>query len=258
MGPTLDSVGQFFSDIGVWTFVVILIAGLVTSAIHGASGVAGGFLMAAALAPLIGLRPVLPVLSVALLVSHSARALLNIGDFDRRAFTAVAISSIPAIVVAAMVYGRLSTSVIAVVFAIVILLSIPLRRVAARRNITATEKTLTGAGAVYGLISGVAAGPGMLLVPFLLGYGLTRQAFVATLAVIALTTNLTRVAVFGGTNLLSWNYLALGLVLGLITIPGNWLGRWALRRMSNERHAGFVDILTVIGAMNFLWLAWRD
>jgi len=97
----------------------------------------------------------------------------------------------------------------------------------------------------------------MLLVPFLLGYGLTRQAFVATLAVIALTTNLTRVAVFGGTHLLDWNYLALGLVVGLVTIPGNWLGRWILRRMSNERHAGFVDILTVIGAMNFVWLAWR-
>ena len=38
----LDGVGQFFADFGVWKFVVILIAGLVTSAIHGASGVAGG------------------------------------------------------------------------------------------------------------------------------------------------------------------------------------------------------------------------
>jgi uncharacterized membrane protein YfcA len=254
---TFDSAAQFFVDIGVWTFIVILIAGLVTSAIHGASGVAGGFLMAAVLAPLIGVRPVLPVLSVALLVSHSARALLNIGDFDRKAFTAIIVSSIPAIVLAAIAYGRLSTTAIAVIFAVVIVLSIPLRRFATSRNIMATEKTLTGAGAVYGLISGMAVGPGMLLVPFLLGYGLTRQAFVATLAVIALTTNVTRVAVFGGTHLLNWDYVALGLAVGLTTIPGNWLGRWILHRMSNERHAGFVDILTVIGAMNFLWLAWR-
>ena len=253
----VDSVGLFFTDIGVWTFLIILVAGLVTSAIHGASGVAGGFLMAAALAPLIGVRPVLPVLSVALLVSHSTRALLNIGDFDRKAFTAVVVSSVPAIILAAIAYGRASTTIIATVFAVVIVLSIPLRRIATRRNIRATEKSLAGAGVVYGLISGMAIGPGMLLVPFLLGYGLSRQAFVATLAVIALTTNLTRVAVFGGTHLLNWNYLALGLVVGLITIPGNWLGRWILRRMSNERHAGIVDILTVIGAMNFLWLAWR-
>ena len=253
----LDGIAQFFAEIGIWTFLVILVAGLITSAVHGASGVAGGFLMAAALAPLIGVRPVLPVLSVALLVSHSTRALLNIGDFDRKAFTAVIVSSVPAIVLAAIAYGRLSTTAIALVFAVVIVLSIPLRRIATSRNIRATKKTLTGAGAVYGLISGMAVGPGMLLVPFLLGYGLTRQAFVATLAVIALTTNLTRVAVFGGTNLLTWDYLALGLVVGLVTIPGNWLGRWILRRMSNERHAGFVDILTVIGAMNFVWLAWR-
>ncbi|HSG94462.1 MAG TPA: sulfite exporter TauE/SafE family protein [Afifellaceae bacterium] len=252
-----DSTAPFFAEIGVSTFLVILLAGLVTSAIHGASGVAGGFLMAAAIAPLIGVRPVLPVLSVALLVSHSARALLNIGDFDRKAFAAIIVSSIPAIVLAAIAYSRLSTTVIAVVFAVVIVLSIPLRRIAMSRNIKATEKTLTGAGAVYGLISGLAVGPGMLLVPFLLGYGLSRQAFVATLAVIALTTNITRVAVFGGTQLLDWNYLALGLAVGLVTIPGNWLGRWLLRRMTNEGHAGIVDILTVIGAMNFVWLAWR-
>ena len=253
----LDGIAQFFAEIGIWTFLLILVAGLVTSAIHGASGVAGGFLMAAVLAPLIGIRPVLPVLSVALLVSHSTRALLNIGDFDRKAFVAVVVSSVPAIVLAAVAYGRVSTTTIALVFAVVIVLSIPLRRIATRRNIKATEKTLVGAGAAYGLISGMAVGPGILLVPFLLGYGLSRQAFVATLAVIALTTNLTRVAVFGGTSLLNWNYLALGLVVGLITIPGNWLGRWILRRMSNEHHTGLVDILTVIGAMNFLWLAWR-
>jgi uncharacterized membrane protein YfcA len=253
----LDNLAQFFADIGVWTFIVILIAGLVTSAIHGASGVAGGFLMAAVLAPLIGVRPVLPVLSVALLVSHSTRALLNFGDFDRKAFSAIIVSSVPAIVLAAIAYGRLSTTIIALVFAVVIVLSIPLRRIATSRNIRATEKTLTGVGAVYGLICGVTVGPGMLLVPFLLGYGLTRQAFVGTLAVIALTTNLTRVAVFGGTHLLDWNYLALGLAVGLVTIPGNWLGRWILHRMSNERHAGLVDILTVIGAVNFVWLAWR-
>ncbi len=136
----LDNLAQFIADIGVWTFLVILIAGLVTSAIHGASGVAGGFLMAVVLAPLIGVRPVLPVLSVALLVSHSARALLNIGDFNRKAFTAVAVSSVPAIVLAALAYGRLSTSAIAVIFAVVILGSIPLRRIAARRNITATRR----------------------------------------------------------------------------------------------------------------------
>ncbi len=253
----LENIARFIADIGHWTFLAILLAGLVTSAIHGASGVAGGFLMAAILAPLIGIRPLLPVMSVALLVSHSARALLNIEDFNRKAFAAVTVSSIPAIVLTAIAYGRLSSSVIAVVFAMAIVLSIPLRRIAARRNVTATKKTLTGAGAIYGLISGLAVGPGMLLIPFLLGYGLTRQSFVATMAVIALTTNVTRVAVFGGTNLLDWNFLALGLALGLITIPGNWLGRWLLRRMNNESHASLVDILTVIGALNFFWLAWR-
>ena len=97
----------------------------------------------------------------------------------------------------------------------------------------------------------------MLLVPFMLGYGLSKEAFVATLAVIALATNITRVSVFGGTELLGGSFLLLGLLVGLVTIPGNWIGRSVLRRMTNEGHGGFVDVLTVLGALNFFWLAYR-
>jgi hypothetical protein len=41
--------------------VVIAIGAFVTSAIHGATGVAGGFLMSAIFAPIIGVHAVVPV-----------------------------------------------------------------------------------------------------------------------------------------------------------------------------------------------------
>ncbi len=37
---------------------------LITSTIHGATGVAGGFLLSSAIAPIIGVAPVLPVISI--------------------------------------------------------------------------------------------------------------------------------------------------------------------------------------------------
>lgn len=257
---SLDLAGFFaglLSEFGPWTLAAVVAAALATSAIHGATGVAGGFLLSAALAPLIGVKPIVPVISVALLISHSARALLNAPDFHRRAYLLISVPAVPCIVAGAVLYGHMSSSAIALLLAAVILASIPVRRWARRRNITATSASLSGAGSVYGLLSGASVGPGMLLIPFMLGYGLTKEAFVATLAVIALTTNVTRVAVFSSTSLLDAHYLAIGVLVGLLTVPGNYLGRAVLRRLTNESHAGFVDAMTVLGAANFIWLALR-
>lgn len=245
------------SDFGPIEIVAIAAVALITSAIHGATGVAGGFLLSAAIAPIIGVKPIVPVISVALLISHSARALLNMRDFDRSVYFAIALPAVPCIVGGALIYGRLEATAIAILLGCVILSSIPIRRWAKAREINAGKPTLHAAGAVYGGLSGTSIGPGMLLIPFMLGYGLRKEAFVATLAVIALTTNVTRVSIFGGMELLDSRYLLLGALIGLVTIPGNWIGRAFLRRMTNDGHGTLVDILTVIGALNFFWLAYR-
>jgi len=251
----MEILSEFHTSLSVWLIVLVCLVALITSSIHGATGVAGGFLLTAALAPIIGVQPIVPVVTVALLISHTSRALLNRQNFDRSAFLAVSLPAIPCIAIMAMIYGRLPVQAIAITLGAVILISIPLRRWAKSRSMKAGKPALAGIGIVYGGLSGVSVGPGMLLVPFLLGYGLTKEAFVATLAVIALMTNITRFAVFGATDLLNGEYLLIGALCGLLTIPGNWIGRNLLRKMTTERHASYVDILAVLGAINFFWMA---
>ena len=71
----------------------------------------------------------------------------------------------------------MSAPVIAVFLGVVILASIPLRYWAASRQIKVSKAQLGAAGAVYGTLSGASIGGGMLLVPFLLGYGLAEGGF---------------------------------------------------------------------------------
>jgi len=245
----------FQQTIGIYTVLAILAIALLTSAVHGATGVAGGFLLSAAIAPIIGIKPIVPVISVALLISHSSRVILNAKHFDRSAFFSITFAAVPCIILAAIYYGRMSSNAIALILGCVILVSIPIRRWAKQKQVKASSKMLSGVGVVYGTLSGVSIGPGMLLTPFMLGYGLSREAFVATLAAIALVTNITRVTVFGYGDLLDANYILLGILIGLVTIPGNWIGRSILRKMSNEGHSGLVDVMTIIGALNFFWLS---
>ena len=239
----------------IWTIALGAVLAFVTATIHGATGVAGGWLLTAALAPVIGVAPIVPVISVALLISHAARTTLNFAHFDRTVFLAICLPAVPCIATMALVYGRISSTLIAIVLGTVILVAVPLRHWTESRKIHASRRTLVGIGAVYGTLSGVSIGPGMLLVPFMLGRGLSREAFVATLAGIALVSNLTRTTVFGSTDLLTTDLFLYGAFIGLMTIPGNWFGRIALRRMTNKHHARLVDVLTVIGALNFYWLA---
>jgi len=246
-----------FENYDTLTLIIVAAMALVTSTVHGATGVAGGFLLSASLAPVIGVAPIVPVVSVSLLISHSSRAILNFRDFDKGTFLAISIPAVPCIIAMSLLYGRMSSSLIATILGCVILISIPLRRWAKSKEIKANKRTLSGVGSIYGALSGVSIGPGMLLVPFMLGHGLRKEQFVATLAVIALLTNITRVSVFGATDLLNSQYILIGVLCGLMTIPGNWIGRTVLRRMTNENHSGLVDILTVLGALNFFWLATR-
>ena len=248
---------QLLTELGAWQLTLLVWAAFLTSMIHGATGIAGGFLLAAVAAPVLGMHALVPVLSITLLISHGSRALLNLQDFSIKAYANVVIPAIPCIVLAALAYGKLSGAAIAFLLGTVVLLSIPLRRWSKNRQLKTSPATLRGAGAIYGLVSGAAIGPGMLLMPLLLGLGLNRKEFVATLAAIALTTNIVRSSVYGAADLLSAPTLLLGFFLGLATIPGTWIGRSILRRITDEKHAIAVEWLVVLGGLNFYWLGIR-
>lgn len=252
----MDALSQIVSEFGIWTLVAIAVAALVTSTIHGTVGVAGGFLMTAALSLLIGVRPVVPVMSIALVVSHGARSLMNLTDFNRRVFVSIMLPAFPMILAGGVIYAMLPVDWVALILGLIILSSIPLRHWARARKIEAGPRTLAGVGAAYGTLAGASIGSAMLLSPFMLGAGLTKEAFVATMAVISLSTNLSRLLAFGGADLLTSDYVALGLVVGVIMIPGNWIGRTFLRRMAPGTHSLLIDVFAVIGGANFLWLAW--
>lgn len=225
--------------------------------IHGATGIAGGFLLAAVAAPILGLHNVVPILSITLLISHGSRAFFNANKIDKRALLLVMIPAIPCIAITALAYGRMSGAAIAFLLGTVVLLSIPLRRWTKKLEIKTSKPMLAGAGAVYGSISGMAIGPGMLLMPVLMGTGMKREAFVATLAVIALSTNLVRSSIYGFTEILNPTTFLLGILMGLVTIPGTWIGRGFLRSMTDARHITLVEWLVVLGGLNFYWMAYR-
>lgn len=234
-----------------------LLAGFafLTGILHGAVGLAGGVVMTAILSHFMSIKVAIPVMTCALVISHSSRVLIYRKETDWRSVRTVLLFGLPTTALGALLFTWLHPRVVAIVFALFLLASIPIKRWARQHQLRTGPKLLAAASAIWGVLAGNVVGPGFFLAPFLLGTGMNRLSFAGTLATVTLLMNLVKMAVFGSTSLLNGELFLLGLGLGLATVPGNWVGSRVLRRASDGDHRIEVDILTLGLIVNFLYLA---
>ena len=242
-------------DLELPILAAIAVASLLTGILHGATGMAGGIVMASILAHLIGIKAAVPVMTVALILSHFSRAIMYAKETDWSVAGRVLTFGVPTIVVGAIIFGKISPATVAIVFAVFLTLSFPIKYWAKTHQVETGPKLLAGASVVWGMLAGNVIGPGFFLAPFLLGTGMNRLTFVGTLATVTLVMNVIKTSVFGATSLLNWELFVLGTGVGLITVPGNWVGRAILKRMKDSDHRTAIDVMTVLMIVNFLYLA---
>jgi len=235
------------------TLVLVALAAFCTALFHSVAGFAGALLLSVCLAPLIGVKAVVPVVAFAMVISNTNRVILFRKQINWPAYRAIMITGLPCIVFGAVVYLFLSVKMIAIVLGGFLLLSIPLRRILKKRNYTVGHRGLSMVGIVYGVISGTVFGGGMILGPFLLGAGIVGEGIVGIVAALGLTLNVTKSLVFGAGKLLDQQLISLGLVVGICTIPGGMLGKWITKRSRVEVHTLVVESLMIAGGCYFLY-----
>lgn len=249
----MESGLTLLGQLDTMTLVLVALAAFATALFHSVAGFAGALLLSVCLAPLIGVRAVVPVVSLAMIISNSNRILLFRNQIDWKAYRAIMITGLPGIVVGAVIYLYLPIKAIAIVMGCFLLISIPLRRVFKKRNYNVGYRGLSVVAIVYGVISGTVFGGGMILGPFLLGAGITGQGLVGIVAALGLTLNITKTLVFGAGSLLDREMISLGIVVGLCTIPGGMLGKWIVKNTDIEVHTVIVEALMFVGGCYFLY-----
>lgn len=245
----------------------LMMAAFVTAVVHGATGMAGGILLAAVLTQVVGIKNAIPLTTCALIISHSSRVWLHRHDIDWRTVQLVGVFAAPGILFGTWLFVGLSPTIVALVMGTFLVCSIPVKLWARRRNLEVSNPVLALASSAWGVLAGNVIGPGFVLAPFLQGRRsqtqqgqsklLSRTEFVGTLACIVLGMNCIKVLVFSSTALLNFDGLWLGLALGLATIPGNWLGKNLLLRLTDGAHRHLINIMTVILSAYFFYQAVR-
>ena len=236
-----------FADIS--TLQLLLVAGvaLFAAVVGGLAGYGTGALMPLVLVPLVGAEPVVPIIAIASIFTNFGRAAAYFRYADRRRALIVIAAAALTTALGAFGYTRLSNAGAALLIGIVLISSVPLRRLLKRREVRIDDLGL-GVGTVgYGVVVGGTSGSGVILLSLLMAAGLEGAAVIATDAVISMATSVIKISVFGLAGAVTAQVLAFALLIGAVALPGAFLAKVFVERMPIHIHTAILDIAVIAG-----------
>ena len=236
-----------------WQFVMVGLVTLLGSIMAGLSGIGGGMLLALAIAPVVGVKPLVPIVAVAMFVNHLFRVSAFRRSVQWRTALLMSAAAVPATVLGAVVYVALPAKAVAIVIGGFVLIFVVARRFVGQQAWRLSPLGLAGVATVFGVLSGATVGSGMIIVPVLLGHGLSGATLIGTDAVLGLAVIMAKTATFGSLDILTPAVLIFGITMGVASGPGIYMARWIINHTTVKVHTLIVEAMMVVGAFGLLW-----
>jgi uncharacterized membrane protein YfcA len=206
---------------------------------------------------LIGAEPVVPIIALSSLFTNSSRFIAFIRYADRRKALIIMACACLTTALGAWGYTRLTGAGAATVIGTMLILSVPLRRLAKRRDIRIGDSGLALGAVGYGAVVGGTSGAGVILLSLLMAAGLEGAAVIATDAVISLVTSVIKISVFGVAGVVTAQVLAFAVLIGLVALPGAFLAKAFVERMPVHIHTAILDAVVIAGGIMMISAAAR-
>ncbi|MGE0285158.1 MAG: sulfite exporter TauE/SafE family protein [Bradyrhizobium sp.] len=246
-----------FADVSLAQLVLVGCVALVASVVGGLAGYGTGALMPLVLVPLIGAEPVVPIIAFSSIFTNFSRFVAFIRHADRRRALIVVLAACVTTALGAYGYTRLTSAGAAVVIGTMLILSVPLRRLARRRDLRIGDSGLALGAVGYGVVVGGTSGSGVILLSLLMAAGLEGAAVIATDAVISLATSVIKISVFGLAGAVTAQVLAFAVLIGAMSLPGAFLARAFVERMPVHIHTAVLDAVVIAGGVMMISAALR-
>jgi uncharacterized membrane protein YfcA len=223
------------------------------AALGGMSGMGSGMIVTLFITPIIGPKAVIPVISVLMLINNASRVWFYRDALVPSRVLLIAGVAVPMSGLGALLYVRLDGPAIQVMLGAILIASLPLRRWMAGRKMAPGRGMVVAVSGLFGFLSSVIVGAGLLVLPILMGFGLAGPALLATDAAIAVLVNIAKVIFFGKLDALTAEMFTLALAMGLCTVPGTWAGVWVVRHTPLRVHTLMVEALIAAGGAMLIW-----
>jgi uncharacterized membrane protein YfcA len=243
----LDALLASLAAITPAELALIAAIALFASMVGGVTGYGTGALMPLVLVPVLGPEPVVPIIAISALFNNTWRALAFKQLIDWRRAMLVAVLATPTCIISAYGYTLLTGKGAAIVIGSMLMLTVPLRYLFKRYVKALDSKGLAVGAVIYGGAVGGTVGAGVILLSILMAAGLQGAAVVATDAVISMVVTTVRMTVFGLSGVIDTRVMAFALMIGAIALPGAFLAKALVARMSLTVHTAILDVVVLIG-----------
>jgi hypothetical protein len=251
----LEDISTLLPGLSLWTVVLALAVCFAAATFGGVSGFGAGLIVTLFLTPIVGAKAVIPMLSATMLITNASRVWFLRSALDLRTALLICAVAVPMSAIGANVFVRLESNFIQVLLGVMLVASIPARRWVEARSIKPGTGGIVVIGGVYGFLSAIIIGAGMLIIPLLMGSGLAGAALLATDAAIATIVNIGKLIFFGSLDALTLPMLVVAIFMGIAMIPGTWLAAWIVQRTHVRLHTAFIEVVIVIGAVGLIYRA---
>ncbi|MDA0672093.1 MAG: sulfite exporter TauE/SafE family protein [Cyanobacteria bacterium] len=241
--------------------MAVLILGSVSFVAWFLSMLAGGgspLVLIPVITVLLGSQAVAPVITTGLLVGNSQRSLFFWREIDWVVTAWYVPGAIAGALLGAYAFANLHLEWLQIFLGLALLLMVAnygLSRWLKRRSWSLTVRAwhFLPAAFLNGVGSGLVGSTGPIMNPLYLGYGLEKEAMVATKSANKAFLHLVKIASYLTLGVLDSSYLGYGLVIGVAAMPANWLGKQVLARMSSEQFRQMVFTLIAVSGLLMLW-----
>ena len=232
--------------------LIVAAVALAASTITAIAGVGGAIVLSFVLAPLLGVAALVQTISVAMIVNNLTKINVFRKGIDWGKCGFVTACAAPGCVIGSLVYSRLDEATITIILGVFLVSLVVLKRVMPSDFGIWPRPLVAGTAFVYGTLTGTTIGGGILLLPILMGTGLSGMALIGTDAAVGLAMHIVKTTVFGSTRVLTAQYATIGILIGVVMIPGAYIARAILRRMPVKVHEAIIDAVIVAGGLSFL------
>lgn len=231
---------------------VVGITALVASVIGGITGMSTGIIMLPVLTFAFGVRGAVPIVTVAMLLNMTSRTVANRHDVNYPVVRWYVLGAVPSAALGSVAFANAPAELLARALGGFLLLLVLYRHLPIARYQRMPLRAFTPVGLGQGFFSALFGGAGPFGAHFFLSYGLTRNAFVGTVAVGTLLVNITKTGVYGSYTLFDRDALVIALSIGVIMAVGAYIGAKLVRRMPEAAFVWLVEGVMVISGVALL------
>ncbi len=241
-----------WGQIGWGQALLIASVALAGSIITAVAGVGGAIVLSFVLTPILGPAALVQTISVAMLINNLTKINVFRKGIDWAQCLFVVTCAAPGCVMGSLIYSSLSDRTITILLG-VFLIGLVIFKWFLPDDIGRWSKPAVAISSfVYGTLTGTTIGGGILLLPILMGTGLTGLALIGTDAACGLAMHILKTIVFGSNGVLTAQYAAIGVLIGIVMIPGAYIARAILQTMPLKVHEQIIDAVIILGGLSFL------